>query len=60
MVWQNQGYSVQDRVITQGGYSHTWEWQGGSVVMTPVLRIFNPIGSLFYTSTQSDGPPLSA
>ncbi len=28
--------------------------------MTPVFGIFNPTGSLFYTSTQSDGPPLSA
>ncbi len=25
-------------------------------MMTPVLGIFNPIGSLFYTSTQSDCP----
>ncbi len=28
--------------------------------MTPLLGIFNPIGSLFYTSAQSDWPPLSA
>ncbi len=28
--------------------------------MTPVLGTFNPIGSLFYTSTQSDWSPLSA
>ncbi len=28
--------------------------------MTPVLGIFNPSESLFYTSTQSDWPPLSA
>ncbi len=26
----------------------------------PVLGIFNPIGSLFYTSTRSDWPPLSS
>ncbi len=37
-----------------GGYSHNWAWQRGSVVMTPVFEIFNPIGSIFYTSTQSD------
>ncbi len=30
-----------------GGYYHTWSWWGGSTVMTPVLGIFNPIGSLF-------------
>ncbi len=29
--------------------------------MTPVFSLFfNPIGYLFYTSTQSDWPPLSA
>ncbi len=28
--------------------------------MTPVLGIYNPIGSLFYTATQSDWPPLYA
>ncbi len=28
--------------------------------MTPVLGIFNLIGSICYTSTQSDLPPLSA
>ncbi len=28
--------------------------------MTPVFEIFDPIGSIFYTSTQSDGPPFSA
>ncbi len=39
---------------TRGGYSHTWTWYRGSDVMTSVLRIFNPIESLFYTSTQSD------
>ncbi len=33
---------------------------GGSAVMTPVFGISNPIGSLFYTSPQSDWPPLSA
>ncbi len=26
----------------------------GSAVMTPVFEIFNPIGSIFYNSTQSD------
>ncbi len=29
-------------------------------MMTPILGIFYLIGSLFYTSTQSDWPPLSA
>ncbi len=43
-----------------GGYSHTWAWWGGSVVMTPVFEIFNPIGSLCYASSQSDWPHLSA
>ncbi len=28
--------------------------------MTPILGIFNPLGSLFYNSTQSDLPPLSS
>ncbi len=28
--------------------------------MTPIWGIFNPIRSLFYTTLQSDGPPLSA
>ncbi len=28
--------------------------------MTSILVIFNPIGSLSYTATRSDGPPLSA
>ncbi len=28
--------------------------------MTPVFGMSDPIGSLFYTSAQSDGPPLSA
>ncbi len=28
--------------------------------MTPVLEIFYPIGSIFYISTQSDFPTLSA
>ncbi len=28
--------------------------------MTPVLGISDPIGSLLYTSAQSDWPPLSA
>ncbi len=28
--------------------------------MTPVFGIFNPIGSLFYTSSRSDWPPFSA
>ncbi len=40
-------------VTTRGGYTHTWAWQEGSVVMTPVLGIFNLIGSLFNTSTQN-------
>ncbi len=26
----------------------------------PLFKIFNPIGSLFYASRQSDWPPLSA
>ncbi len=28
--------------------------------MTHVFEIFNPIGSIFYTATQSDCPPCSA
>ncbi len=40
-------------IVAGGGYSHTWAWQGGSVV------IFNPIVSLFYTSTRSDWRPFS-
>ncbi len=37
-----------------GGYSETWAWYGGSMVITPIFEIFNPIGSLFYTSSRSD------
>ncbi len=32
----------------------------GSAMITPVLVIFTPIGSLFHTSTQSNWPSLSA
>ncbi len=39
-----------------GGYSHTQVWQGGSSVITLILGNVNLIGSLFYTSIQSDLP----
>ncbi len=32
----------------RGVYSYTWAWVEGSVVMTPILGIFDPIGSIFY------------
>ncbi len=41
-------------------YSHTWAWQEGSAVMTPVFLIFDSIGSIFHASTRSDWSPLSA
>ncbi len=46
------------------------EWGGGGLTYLgmverfrgddPVFGIINPIGSIFYTSTQSDWPPFSA
>ncbi len=48
------------RLDVHGRYSHTWAWCGGSAVMTPIFEICDPIGSPFYTSTQSDGPLRSA
>ncbi len=33
---------------------------GGSVMMTPVFEIFDPIGFRFYTSPRSDWPSPSA
>ncbi len=53
--------------MARRGVDSTPEWVllylgmvGGSAVMPLVLGIFISIGSLFYTSTHSDWPPLSA
>ncbi len=43
-----------------GGGTHILGHGRGSAVMTPVFEIFDPIWSIFYTSTQSDWPPFSA
>ncbi len=37
-----------------GGGTHILGHGRGSAVITPVFEIFNPIGSIFYTSTQCD------
>ncbi len=49
--------SVLQRIVTWGGYSYTW---ASFVVMIPTCEICDPSESLFYTSNQSDWPPLSA
>ncbi len=32
-------HSLYIRTIPRGGYSHTWAWLGGSLVMSPVFEI---------------------
>ncbi len=45
---------MTDKDKSRGGYSYAWACKGGSATMTPVLGAFNPIGSLYYTTSQSD------
>ncbi len=46
----HQRLEKQHAYIPGVGTPHTWVWFGRSAVMTPILGVFNPIGSLFYTS----------
>ncbi len=45
---------LNDSLINNEWFINPPRWEGGSAVMTPVFWIFNPIGSLFYTTSQSD------